>query len=43
MKVEMEALEKNGNWEIMELSKGKKVMCCKWVFIVRYKANGSLE
>ena len=26
MKVEMEALEKNGTWEIMELPKGKKVV-----------------
>lgn len=43
MKVEMEALEKNKTWEIVELPKGKKSVGCKWVFMVKYRANGSLE
>ena len=29
MKVEMEALEKNGVWKIMELPKEKKVVGCR--------------
>ena len=43
MKVEMEALQKNETWEIMELPKWKKVVGCKWVFTVKYKTDGSLE
>ena len=43
MKVEIEALEKNETWEIMESPKGKKVVGCKWVFTDKYNADGSLE
>ena len=40
----MKALNKNQTREIVDLLKGKKkIMWCKWVFIVKYKANGSLE
>ena len=40
MKVEMEVLEKNDIWEIMELPKKKKVVGRKWVFTIKYKADG---
>ena len=40
---EMEALIKNRTWEIVDLPKGKKTVGCKWVFTVKYKANGSVE
>lgn len=43
MRTEMEALEKNKTWELVELPKGKNVVVCKWVFTARYKADGSLE
>ena len=43
MRVEMEALEKNRTWEIVELPKGKKPVGCKWVFSVKYRADGKLE
>lgn len=40
---EMRALEKNKTWEIVELPKGKKVIGCKWVYTLKYQADGSLE
>lgn len=43
MRTEMEALEKNKTWELVELRKGKNVVGCKWMFTVKYKADGSLE
>ena len=43
MKAEMDALEKNGTWELVDLPKGKKPVGCKWVFAVKLKADGSLE
>ena len=43
MRVEMDALEKNKTWELVELPRGKKPVGCRWVFTVKYKADGSLE
>ena len=43
MKVEMDALEKNETWDLVELPKEKKLVGCKWVFTVKYKADGTLE
>ena len=43
MKIEMDALEKNKTWELVELPRGKKPVGCKWVFTVKYKADGTLE
>ena len=43
MKEEMSALEKNKTWEIVERPKGKNIVDCKWVFTLKYKADGSLE
>lgn len=43
MKKEMEALQKNNTWKLMELPKGKKTVGCKWVFSIKYKADGSIE
>ena len=43
MKVEMDALEKNITWDLVELSQGKKLVGCKWLFTMKYKADGSLE
>ena len=30
-------------WEIVERPKGKNIVECKWIFTLKYKANGSLE
>jgi hypothetical protein len=29
---EMEYLEKNGTWDLVQLPKGKKIIHCKWIF-----------
>jgi len=39
----MNALERNQTWEIVELPKEKKKIGCKWVYALKYKADGSLE
>uniref|UniRef100_A0A2N9FP96 Reverse transcriptase Ty1/copia-type domain-containing protein n=1 Tax=Fagus sylvatica TaxID=28930 RepID=A0A2N9FP96_FAGSY len=38
---EMEALQKNSTWKLVELPKDKKTVGCKWVFTVKHKADGS--
>ncbi|KAK2433017.1 putative mitochondrial protein [Trifolium repens] len=43
MDLEMEALEKNNTWELVILPTGKKPVGCKWVFTIKYKADGSIE
>ncbi|KAG8474924.1 hypothetical protein CXB51_031638 [Gossypium anomalum] len=32
MQEEMESLHKNKTWDLVKLLKGKKTVCCKWVF-----------
>ncbi|WKA11488.1 hypothetical protein VitviT2T_028982 [Vitis vinifera] len=39
----MNALKKNGTWEVVDLLREKKVVGCKWVFTIKSKANGSVE
>ncbi|KAA0025138.1 Retrovirus-related Pol polyprotein from transposon TNT 1-94 [Cucumis melo var. makuwa] len=40
---EMKALEKNNIGEICALPKGHKPVGCKWVFTLKYKADGTLD
>ncbi|TYK16799.1 reverse transcriptase [Cucumis melo var. makuwa] len=40
---EMKALEKNNTWEICALPKGHKPVGCKWLFTLKYKADGTLD
>jgi len=40
---ELKALEQNGTWTVIPLPKGKHVIGCKWVYKVKYRADGSLE
>ncbi|KAL4033413.1 hypothetical protein IC575_006500 [Cucumis melo] len=40
---EMKALEKNNTWEIGALPRGHKHVGCKWVFTLKYKADGTLD
>ena len=39
---EMHALKQNNTWSLVELLKDKSVVACKWVFTVKYKADGSI-
>ncbi|WVZ03714.1 hypothetical protein V8G54_024520, partial [Vigna mungo] len=41
MQVEMIALEKNNTWEIVDKPKEKNIVDCKWIFTVKYNADGS--
>ena len=43
MDEEMMALQKNKTWEVVELPNGKKPVGCRWVFTVKYRADGSVD
>ena len=43
MHEEIKALEKNGTWELTELPLGKSTIKCKWIFNVKYKADGNID
>lgn len=40
---EMRALHINETWEVVKLPCGKKLVRCKDVFSIKYKAHGSIE
>ena len=40
---EIKALEKNRTWEICTLPKRHKLVGCKWVFFLEYKADGTFD
>ena len=40
---EMKALQNNNTWELTTLPDGKKTVGCRWVFTVKYKADGTVE
>ena len=37
---ELNALNKNKTWKIVDLPKGKKTVGCKWIFTVKCRADG---
>ncbi|PRQ43410.1 putative RNA-directed DNA polymerase [Rosa chinensis] len=43
MKVEMEALEKNDTWEQVPKPQGKKTVQCRWIYTLKYAADGTLN
>ncbi|XP_074271111.1 uncharacterized protein LOC141595037 [Silene latifolia] len=43
MSKEIEALEKNKTWKVVTLPNGKKPIGCKWVYKIKYKADGTVE
>ena len=43
MNEEMKSLQKNETWELVECPPGKKPVGCRWIYTVKYKANGSIE
>ena len=43
MDLEMEALKKNRTWKLVTLPTGKKPVGCKWVYAIKYQADGTIE
>jgi transposase InsO family protein len=43
MEEEIQAIEKNKTWELMELPKGKNVIGLKWVFKTKFGPDGSVQ
>lgn len=43
MNSEIEALELNQTWEIVELPPGKVSIGCRWLYRTKYNADGSIE
>ena len=41
--VEMDALIANGTWELVKLPKGRKEIGSRWVFLIKCKADGTIE
>src|ERR1044072_7743493 len=40
---EVQALVKNGTWEITTIPEGKRPVGCKWIFSIKYNADGSIN
>ena len=38
---EMDTLTDNGTWDLVRLLAGKKVIGCRWVFILKVNPDGS--
>lgn len=43
MNEEMQSLQKNSTWEVVDLPEGKKPVRCRWVYTIKHKADGSIE
>ena len=43
MKFELDALERNGTWILVDLPENVKPIGNKWVYKVKYRADGSIE
>ena len=43
MTAKIVALEENQTWTLTPLPTGKKPIGCKWVYKIKYKADGSIE
>ena len=43
MAAEIDALKQNYTWSVVPLPPNKRVVGCKWVFRIKYKADGSIK
>ena len=43
MDAEISALIQTGTWEFVDLPPDKQTVGCKWVYKIKYKADGSIE
>ncbi|BBN70141.1 hypothetical protein Prudu_1439S000600 [Prunus dulcis] len=39
----MDTLNKNKTWDLVPLPRGKKAVGCRWVFILKHKADSSID
>lgn len=42
MNEEMNSLQKNLTWDLVDCPIGKKPMGCRWIYTVKYKADGGI-
>jgi len=43
MNAELDALERNKTWTMVNLPAGKKTISCRWVYRIKHKADGSID
>ncbi|KAJ0837837.1 putative RNA-directed DNA polymerase [Helianthus annuus] len=43
MNEEMEALNRNNTWTLVDLPEGRKPIGCKWVYKIKFKSTGEIE
>lgn len=43
MKAEIQALEDNHTWQVTQLPKDKRAIGCKWVYKIKYRADGEVD
>ncbi|KAL5855349.1 hypothetical protein ACOSQ4_005151 [Xanthoceras sorbifolium] len=43
MNEELDALQKNYTWDMVDLPPGRSVVGCRWVYKIKTKADGSVE
>lgn len=43
MNAELDALEKNHTWEVVDYPPGKSIVGCAWKFKLKYNADGTLN
>lgn len=43
MQTEIQALEDNNTWELLDFPKNKKAIGCRWVYKIKYNADGTVE
>ena len=43
MNCELDALERNGTWEITVLPPGKHAIGCQWLYKTKYKSDGTID
>lgn len=43
MEEEMRMIEKNQTWELTDYPQGKNVIDVKWIYKIKFKADGSIQ
>nr|CAN64787.1 hypothetical protein VITISV_014072 [Vitis vinifera] len=43
MNEELQAFKKNKTWEVVDLPQGKKTVGCRWIYIIKYKVDRTIE